>query len=97
MENLQETIQPPKYPLAIDAKLAGEGNKVFEKTCAGCHGTYGANGKYPNIIKKIIIPSDHISNAGAFNDGVSKNNSGAKYIYVPCRFVAEKLLLSFTI
>lgn len=43
-----KSIEPPKYPLPIDAKLAQSGQKVFEQTCAGCHGTYGATGKYPN-------------------------------------------------
>lgn len=56
-----KTIQPPKYPLAIDAKLAGEGQKVFEKTCAGCHGTYGVTGKYPNkIVPLEVVNTDPI-------------------------------------
>ena len=60
-----KTIQSPKYPLAIDAKLAGEGQKVFEKTCAGCHGTYGANGKYPNkIVPLEVVNTDPIRVTG---------------------------------
>ena len=56
-----KTIQPPKYPLAIDATLAGEGQKVFEKTCAGCHGTYGVTGKYPNkIVPLEVVNTDPI-------------------------------------
>jgi mono/diheme cytochrome c family protein len=56
-----KTIQPPKYPLAIDKQLAGEGQKVFEKTCAGCHGTYGANGKYPNkIVPLEVVNTDPV-------------------------------------
>ncbi len=60
-----KTIQPPKYPLPIDKKLAGEGQKVFEKTCAGCHGTYGANGKYPNkIVPLEVVNTDPIRVTG---------------------------------
>jgi mono/diheme cytochrome c family protein len=56
-----KTIQPPKYPLPIDKQLAGEGQKVFEKTCAGCHGTYGANGKYPNkIVPLEVVNTDPV-------------------------------------
>ncbi len=56
-----KTIQPPKYPLPIDKQLAGEGQKVFEKTCAGCHGTYGANGKYPNkVVPLEVVNTDPV-------------------------------------
>jgi mono/diheme cytochrome c family protein len=56
-----KTIQPPKYPLPIDKQLAGEGQKVFEKTCAGCHGTYGINGKYPNkIVPLEVVNTDPV-------------------------------------
>ncbi len=44
------TIEPPKYPWPVDAKLASEGKKVFEQNCAMCHGTYGPQGKYPNRV-----------------------------------------------
>ena len=50
-----KSIEPPKYPLAIDQKLAGQGQQVFNKTCAGCHGTYGAEGKYPNKIVPLEV------------------------------------------
>lgn len=44
------SIEPPKFPFPIDDALAAEGQVVFEETCATCHGTYGANGSYPNLI-----------------------------------------------
>src|SRR5262249_10884563 len=47
------SIQPPKYPLAIDHALAEKGKAIFEKTCSKCHGTYGENWAYPNRIVKI--------------------------------------------
>ncbi len=50
-----KTIQPPKYPYAIDAKLATEGQQVFAKSCANCHGTYSSDGKYPNKVVPIEV------------------------------------------
>lgn len=49
------TIEPPKYPYQIDAKLAKKGEKVFLENCAKCHGTYGAGGQYPNKIVPIDV------------------------------------------
>ena len=43
-------IEPPAYPFAIDAGLAAAGEAVFVATCSGCHGTYGADGTYPNLL-----------------------------------------------
>jgi mono/diheme cytochrome c family protein len=33
------TIEPPSFPGALDAELAEEGAPVFERFCAGCHGS----------------------------------------------------------
>jgi mono/diheme cytochrome c family protein len=45
-----KTLRPPKYPFAIDRSQADRGQLLFEKTCAKCHGTYGPDGHYPNLI-----------------------------------------------
>ena len=50
------TLEPPKYPLAIEARLAERGRAVFEDNCARCHGTYGSGGRYPNK----IVPLERI-------------------------------------
>jgi mono/diheme cytochrome c family protein len=44
------SLQAPRYPFAIDAELAGRGKAVFEKTCSACHGTYGDEASYPNLL-----------------------------------------------
>lgn len=44
------SLTPPPYPYAIDQALASEGKVIFEKTCSTCHGTYGANASYPNLL-----------------------------------------------
>jgi mono/diheme cytochrome c family protein len=45
-----ESLQPPDYPFTIDQAKAAQGRTVFENTCSRCHGTYGANGSYPNLV-----------------------------------------------
>jgi hypothetical protein len=53
------TIEPPKYPLAIDRKLAGKGEAVFKANCSRCHGTYGEKWTYPNrIVPLAVIGTD---------------------------------------
>jgi hypothetical protein len=49
------TIQPPKYPWPLDRKAAAEGEKVFARECAGCHGTYGPDGKYPGLVISLDV------------------------------------------
>jgi mono/diheme cytochrome c family protein len=50
-----KSIEAPKYPLPIDRKLAAEGQQVFNKTCSVCHGSYGADGKYPNKVVPLDV------------------------------------------
>lgn len=51
-----ESVEPPKYPYAIDLKLAKPGRVLFETNCASCHGTYGEKADYP----EKVIPIDEI-------------------------------------
>lgn len=56
-----KSIEAPKYPLPIDQKLAGEGKAVFNKTCAGCHGSYDDGGKYPNkVVPLEVVGTDSL-------------------------------------
>lgn len=51
------TLEPPKYPFAIDARKAERGHDIFVNTCAGCHGRYEPGAmSYPNL----IIPIDMV-------------------------------------
>jgi mono/diheme cytochrome c family protein len=53
------SLQAPKYPKTIDQSLAGKGKTIFERNCSDCHGTYGANSTYPNLlIPESIIKTD---------------------------------------
>ncbi len=44
------SLQPPVYPKPINTKLAESGRLVFEASCTGCHGTYGKDADYPNLL-----------------------------------------------
>jgi mono/diheme cytochrome c family protein len=48
-----ESIDPPAYPFDIDKQKANKGERVFIKSCAGCHGTHGKTEEddtYPNLL-----------------------------------------------
>jgi mono/diheme cytochrome c family protein len=51
-----ESLEPPKYPFAIDHSLAAAGEEVFNNNCAHCHGTYGRKETYPHS----IVPIDEV-------------------------------------
>lgn len=44
-----ESLRPPVYPKQIDPVLKRQGQQLFEQHCASCHGTYAADGSYPNV------------------------------------------------
>ena len=44
------SLRPPAYPFAIDAALAARGERLFERHCGACHGSYGPEGDYPNLV-----------------------------------------------
>jgi len=61
------SVQPPKYPFAIDGDLAKKGQQVFAETCSRCHGTYGEKWTYPNK----VIPLEEIGTDPKRYDGLS--------------------------
>jgi hypothetical protein len=65
------TIEPPKYPLPINSKLAGKGETVFKNHCSRCHGTYGEKWTYPNK----IVPIDEIGTDRRRFDGITRKFS----------------------
>src|SRR5262245_32930554 len=62
------SLEAPKYPLPIDPKLAGQGQAIFNDTCARCHGTYGAKWTYPNK----VVPLKEIGTDRRRYDGISR-------------------------
>ena len=55
------TLQPPKYPKQINDQLAQTGKALFEDNCSKCHGTYGKDVFYPNL----LIPESTIKTDSA--------------------------------
>jgi mono/diheme cytochrome c family protein len=49
------SLEPPKYPFAIDRELAARGETLFVKNCAECHGTYGPDGRWPERTVPIDV------------------------------------------
>jgi mono/diheme cytochrome c family protein len=62
------SLKPPAYPFPIDRDLAARGQKLFEHTCARCHGTYGDEPTYPNR----IVPLAEVGTDPARLRGISK-------------------------
>jgi len=63
-----ESIEPPAYPHPVDEALAESGKEVFEAVCSGCHGTYGPEGVYPNL----IIATDEVGTDPLLATGASQ-------------------------
>lgn len=49
------SLAPPAYPFSIDTALAARGKAVFDRHCAGCHGTYGIEDSYPNLVVGLDV------------------------------------------
>jgi len=64
------SLEPPKYPCPIDKKLAAEGKLIFGDNCQDCHGTYGANSTYPNL----LIPGNVIQTDSLLFTANQQNN-----------------------
>jgi hypothetical protein len=45
-----QSLEAPAFPGEIDRALAAQGERVFLDGCATCHGTYGADWTYPNVV-----------------------------------------------
>lgn len=53
------SLEPPVYPGQINKEEAERGMSVFNEHCSRCHGTYGGNDTYPNLlIPAGIIQTD---------------------------------------
>ena len=44
------SLESPAFPFKIDNELAAQGQQVFADNCTRCHGTYGRNESYPNLV-----------------------------------------------
>lgn len=64
------SIEPPKWPFGtIDRDLSQAGRVVFERTCSGCHGTYGDRESYPNLVVDLAAVGTDPAMARFASDG----------------------------
>jgi mono/diheme cytochrome c family protein len=55
------SLEPPKYPYQVNAPLAKQGGVLFVRYCSKCHGNYGRDGDYPNLlIPESLIGTDSL-------------------------------------
>jgi mono/diheme cytochrome c family protein len=69
-----QSLEAPEYPFDIDTDLAQQGKQLFENTCATCHGTYGDDPTYPNLLVTLKSVgtdpelSNHYTTSSPIND-----------------------------
>ena len=67
-------LEAPSYPFEVDQSLVDQGKPLFEQNCTSCHGTYGEEETYPNLLVslKTIGTDPEVSNlysiSSDFND-----------------------------
>lgn len=47
------SLDPPAWPYPLDETLAAAGEEVFQQHCVACHGTYGDDWTYPNLLVSL--------------------------------------------
>jgi cytochrome c5 len=77
------SIEPPKYPFAVDGAQAVKGQLVFERTCSRCHGRYGADEAYPNRLITLeeigtdpVLVTSNTQYAGPFGEWFGRSFFG---------------------
>jgi len=71
-----KTIEAPKYPYSINDALAQKGETIFKANCAGCHGTYGDDESYPNL----LVDASVVGTDSAHSDAVENQSTQGKFI-----------------
>lgn len=55
------SLKAPAYPYSLNKSLVSKGKILFEKNCSKCHGEYGEEETYPNLlIPASIIKTDSL-------------------------------------
>jgi hypothetical protein len=53
------TLKPPPYPYPLNRQLVKEGGILYVRNCSKCHGHYGSDEEYPNLlIPESLIKTD---------------------------------------
>ena len=55
------SLKPPKYPAPLNAQLVKQGAIIYTINCSKCHGKYGSNETYPNLlIPESVVQTDSL-------------------------------------
>ncbi len=89
------SVEPPVYPQGTDEELVTTGKVIFEENCASCHGTYGEEETYPNLLVALdVVRTDPFlsnnfasSNYAYFTDWF--NNGWFGKAPNPAQFISE--------
>ncbi len=64
------SLEPPEFPYPVDPALSAEGETVFNRECSACHGTYGSEARYPNLVVDLeVVGTDPAYALQAYDDG----------------------------
>lgn len=44
------TLEAPAYTKSVNEEMASQGEAIFQTNCSACHGTYGTDPTYPNLL-----------------------------------------------
>ncbi|AYN68088.1 hypothetical protein D1013_12255 [Euzebyella marina] len=72
-----ESLEPPVYPYSINTNLTQQGKLVFEEHCVKCHGSYGEDESYPNLLVALAT----IGTDPALSDRYSENSALNDYFF----------------
>ena len=73
------TIEAPAYPQSIDQTEADKGKTIFENNCSACHGKYGTDESYPNLLVQAnVVGTDSLLaySYSAFSEYLNWFNNG---------------------
>ena len=68
-----ESLEPPRYPFAVDRERAARGHLVFQDHCARCHGSYGERPSYPHR----VVPIEEIGTDRVRFDAIRRSDREA--------------------
>jgi mono/diheme cytochrome c family protein/cytochrome c2 len=64
-----QQLKAPKYPGKIDTTLSAQGKLIYSKRCQSCHGKYGTEESYPNLLVQL----DRVGTDSAYANYFVKN------------------------
>jgi Cytochrome c len=69
-----QQLKAPKYPGNIDPASSAQGKMIFTKYCQSCHGKYGAEESFPNLLVQIDRVGTDSAYANYFMQNIAFSN-----------------------